>query len=93
MVGALGVEGRDGSRGAVVPAGAKAMCPCSGRQQVPRAAGQSGSGPGSDGMSGERKAVRRRRRRATGKSGLFIHTRGVPFSSGQSVFFHRREMN
>lgn len=78
---------------ALDPAGAKAMCPCSGQQQVPRAAGRSSSSPRSDGMSGERKAGRRRRRRATGKSGLFIHTRGVPLSAGQSVFFHRREMN
>lgn len=48
---------------------------------------------GSDLMSGQRKAGGRRRRRATGKSGLFIHTRGAPISAGQSVFFHRREMN
>lgn len=78
---------------ALVPAGAKPMCPFSEQQKVPKAAGQGSSSPGSDPMGGQRKAGGRRRRRATGKSGLFIHTRGVAISAGQSVLFHRREMN
>lgn len=61
-------------------------------QQVPRSAGRSGSDPRNDPVSGQWEAGGRRRR-AAGKSGLFIHTRGIPISAGQSVFFHRREMN
>lgn len=85
--------GVQGWAAVLVPAGAEPMCPCSEWQQVSRAAGWSGSGPGSDLMSGQRKAGGRRRRRATSKSGLFIHMKGIPISGGQSVFFHRREMN